>query len=105
MGRTAVEIPSDYPPPGMELRLIRRFIDPAGKRILEIGSGDGRLTREYAGLAKRVVAIEPDPEGVAIARRDFAAEGFDNVAFRVGSVQRVRLGGGPFDVALFSWSL
>ena len=89
----------------MELRLIRRFVDPAGKRVLEIGSGDGRLTREYARLAKEVVAIEQDRTGVAIARQDFAVEGVTNVAFRTGSAERVRLGGGAFDIALFSWSL
>ena len=100
-----VELPSDYPPPGMELRLIRRFVDPEAKRVLEIGSGDGRLTREYARLAAKVVAIEPDRGGVAIARRDFAAEGIANVSFLVGSVEGRRLGGGPFDIALFSWSL
>ena len=104
MGRS-VELPSDYPPPGMELRLIRRFVDPAGKRVLEIGSGDGRLTREYARLAKEVVAIEQDRAGVAIARREFADDGITNVSFRVGSAERVRLGGGAFDLALFSWSL
>ena len=101
----AVELPSDYPPPGMELRLIRRFVDPAGKRVLEIGSGDGRLTREYARLAREVVAIEQDRAGVAIAREDFAVEGITNVVFRTGSAERVRLGGGAFDIALFSWSL
>jgi protein-L-isoaspartate O-methyltransferase len=101
----AVELPSDYPPPGMELRLIRRFVDPAGKRVLEIGSGEGRLTREYARLAKEVVAIEQDRAGVTIARREFAADGITNVSFRVGSAERVRLGGGAFDIALFSWSL
>jgi 16S rRNA A1518/A1519 N6-dimethyltransferase RsmA/KsgA/DIM1 with predicted DNA glycosylase/AP lyase activity len=61
----------------MELRLMRHFVDPAGKRILEIGSGDGRLTREYARLAKEVVAIEQDRAGVAIARREFASEGIE----------------------------
>src|SRR5204863_7717496 len=97
----AVELPSDYPPPGMELRLIRRFVDPAGKRVLEIGSGDGRLTREYARLAKEVVAIEQDRAGVAIARQDFAVEGITNVVFRTGSAARVRLGAGACAFALF----
>jgi hypothetical protein len=39
--------------------------------------GDGRLTREYARLAKEVVAIEQDRAGVAIARREFASEGIE----------------------------
>jgi ubiquinone/menaquinone biosynthesis C-methylase UbiE len=89
----------------MELRLIRRFVDPADKRILEIGCGDGRLTREYARLARNIVAIDPDHASVAAARRAFATEGIRNVAFRAGTAERVRMGGGAFDIALFSWSL
>jgi len=89
----------------MELRLIRRLVEPKGRRVLEIGCGDGRLTREYARLTKNVLAIEPDPASISEARRAFAAEGITNVSFRVGSAQRVRFGGGAFDIALFSWSL
>jgi ubiquinone/menaquinone biosynthesis C-methylase UbiE len=101
----AAELPSDYPPPGMETRLIRRFASVDGRRVLEIGCGDGRLTRQYAGVAASVVAIEPDAAKIRAARRAAAAEGLTNVVFRVGTAERVRLGGGPFDIALFSWSL
>ena len=89
----------------MELGLIQRFADVNGKRVLEVGSGDGRLTRQFARLATKVVAVEPDRAGVSVARREFAAEGMTNVLFRVGSIERTRLGGGKFDLALFSWSL
>ena len=89
----------------MELRLLQRFVDINGKRILEIGCGDGRLTRQLALLASRVVAIEPDSAKIALARRLAAAEGISNVSFRVASAERLRLGGDPFEVALFSWSL
>ena len=99
------ELPSDYPAPGREVPLIRRIIDLRGKRVLEIGAGDGRLTLQYASLASSVVAVEPDTPSVALARRSAAAEGVSNVSFRVGTAQRVRLGGGVFDIALFSWSL
>jgi ubiquinone/menaquinone biosynthesis C-methylase UbiE len=89
----------------MELRLLQRFVDLNGRRILEIGCGDGRLTRQLAPLASRVVAIEPDSAKIALARRLAAAEGIGNVSFRVASAERLRLGGDPFEVALFSWSL
>jgi magnesium-protoporphyrin O-methyltransferase len=101
----AVEPLSDYPPSGMEVRLIQLYVDLTGCRMLEIGCGDGRLTRQYAHLASSVVAVEPDPTKVALARRLAASEGISNVSFHVGSAERVRLGGDPFDVALFSWSL
>jgi ubiquinone/menaquinone biosynthesis C-methylase UbiE len=96
---------SDYPPPGMEVRLIERYVGIKGRRILEIGCGDGRLTRQFAPLASSVVAIEPDPAKIALARRLAASEGISYVSFHVNSAERLRLRGGPFEVALFSWSL
>jgi ubiquinone/menaquinone biosynthesis C-methylase UbiE len=89
----------------MEVRLIERYVDLKGRRILEIGCGDGRLTRQIAPLASSVVAIEPDSAEIALARRLAASEGVSNVSFRVGSAERLRRGGDPFEVALFSWSL
>jgi 2-polyprenyl-3-methyl-5-hydroxy-6-metoxy-1,4-benzoquinol methylase len=89
----------------MEVRLIERYVGLKGRRILEIGCGDGRLTRQLAPLASRVVAIEPDSAKVALARRLAASEGISNVSFRVGSAERRRRGGDQFEVALFSWSL
>ncbi len=101
----AIELPSDYPPAGVEVSLIERFVKLEGRRILEIGCGDGRLTRQYAARASTVVAIEPDPARIREARRAAAAERVTNVSFRVGTAELLRLGGGPFDIALFSWSL
>ncbi|HEX2647597.1 MAG TPA: methyltransferase domain-containing protein, partial [Candidatus Dormibacteraeota bacterium] len=71
----------------------------------EIGSGDGRLTSQYARQAAVVVAVEPDRARVALARRAAAADELPNVTYRVGSAERLHLGGGGFDIALFSWSL
>ncbi len=96
---------SDYPPSGMEVRLIQRYVGLTGRRVLEIGCGDGRLTRQVARLASSVVAIEPDPAKIALALRQTASSGISNVSFRVGSAERLRLSGELFDVALFSWSL
>ncbi len=96
---------SDYPPPGMEVRLIQGFVDLKARRILELGCGDGRLTRQLAHFASSVVAVEPDPTRVAIARRTASSEGISNVSFRVGSAERLRVHSAPFHIALFSWSL
>jgi len=99
------ELPSDYPPPAVEVRLIGRIVDLRGKRVLEIGAGDGRLTIQYASLTSSVVAIEPDPANVALASESASATGITNSSFKVGTAERVRMGGGAFDIALFSWSL
>jgi 2-polyprenyl-3-methyl-5-hydroxy-6-metoxy-1,4-benzoquinol methylase len=101
----STETISDYPPPGTEVRLIQRFADIGGRRVLEIGCGDGRLTRELAPLASSVIAIEPDAAKIRVARRLAASEGITNVSFRVSSAEQLRLKGEPFEVAIFSWSL
>jgi tRNA/tmRNA/rRNA uracil-C5-methylase (TrmA/RlmC/RlmD family) len=89
----------------MEVRAIERHVRLKGRRILEIGSGDGRLTIQLASRAASVVAIEPDASAVKLARRQAAANGITNVSLRVGTAERVRLGLHPFDLALFTWSL
>ena len=75
------------------------------KSVLEIGSGDGRLTWRYTDRAGRVVAIEPDPKAHAAALADRPQ--------RLGHVEFVNLGldefsrknKEKFDLALLSWSL
>jgi 2-polyprenyl-6-hydroxyphenyl methylase / 3-demethylubiquinone-9 3-methyltransferase len=96
---------SDYPPPGMELRILERMAPMRNVRILEIGCGDGRLTRQLAAVASSAVAVDPDPARITAARRAAKSVGVTNVSFRVGSAERMRFGGGAFDIALFSWSL
>ena len=96
---------SAYPPPGFELRLMRRLVRLAGKRVLEIGCGDGRLTFQIAPLAASILAIDPDRSSIDEAARQRALRQIGNIEFRVGSVEEVPRRGAPFDVALFGWSL
>jgi ubiquinone/menaquinone biosynthesis C-methylase UbiE len=96
---------SAYPPDGMEIRLIERFTTLRGRRILEVGCGDGRLTFQYARTAAQVLAIDPDRASIEEALDQQARLDVPNVAFRVGSVEHLPSRGAPFDVALFSWSL
>jgi protein-L-isoaspartate O-methyltransferase len=99
-----VEI-NPYPAPGIEVRLIQRFVPLGRRRVLEIGCGDGRLTMQLARVAASVVAIDPDREALADARAAAAQQGIRNVQFVHGSGETVRRVGAPFDVAVFSWSL
>jgi ubiquinone/menaquinone biosynthesis C-methylase UbiE len=87
------------------VRIVQRIVALKGKRVLELGSGDGRLTTDLAQLASSVVAIEPDRARVISARRIAAAAGIRNVSFREGFAERLRARGTSFDVAFFSWSL
>jgi hypothetical protein len=42
-----------------EIGVLFDFVDLDGRRVLEIGSGDGRLTSRYADRAATVTAVEP----------------------------------------------
>ena len=96
---------SAYPPDGMEIRMIEHFSPLKGRRILEVGCGDGRLTFQYARTAARVLAFDPDRASIEEALDQQAALDIRNVAFRWGSIEHLPARGAPFDVALFSWSL
>lgn len=96
---------SGYPPQGFEVGLIERFVPLARRDVIEIGCGDGRLTFQYAGRARRVVALDANEAEINRARERARIARTRNVRFLVRPVQRGRLPGGPYDVALFTWSL
>jgi 2-polyprenyl-3-methyl-5-hydroxy-6-metoxy-1,4-benzoquinol methylase len=84
--------------------------DLIGKRVLEIGCGDGRLTWRYASQAAQVVAIDPDTEKVNRARQDLPVKLSARVSFHAtdlaGYVAQNPPGdAGQFDLVLLSWSL
>jgi 2-polyprenyl-3-methyl-5-hydroxy-6-metoxy-1,4-benzoquinol methylase len=76
----------------------------AGKRVLEVGCGDGRVTRLYAPQAAFVHAIDPDQEDIADAKKNFPPELQDKVYFEATSIEEYA-GEMRFGAALMSWSL
>jgi 2-polyprenyl-3-methyl-5-hydroxy-6-metoxy-1,4-benzoquinol methylase len=53
-----------------EIRQLRKFVDFTGKRVLEIGCGEGRLTWQYARDARSVVAVDLDHDSLRVAKVD-----------------------------------
>ena len=85
--------------------LLRSATRLPGGRVLEVGCGNGRLTRLYAGEAGSVVAIDPDARRIDAAR---AAGGVPpgRVEYRQASIlDAPPLADGPFDLIILSWSL
>lgn len=85
--------------------------DLTGKNVLEIGSGDGRLTWRYAEQAGHVIGIEPDADNAALAEKDMPASLRGRVELRtqdLGQFAAERVASSHttrFDLAILSWSL
>ena len=99
-------------PEGNEIAVL---IDLAGdftaKNVLEIGSGDGRLTWRYAGRAGHVIGIEPKAEKTALAEKNMPASLRGRVEMRTQDLRQfaaeLAASSRParFDLAILSWSL
>ncbi len=70
--------------------------------ILEIGCGDGRLTRKYAGLARSVTGIDLGQAGLREARQAGSGR---NLSFACASGAALPFQAASFDQALFALSL
>jgi len=82
------------------LSKILQFTDLRDQEVLEIGCGDGRITSQLAGNAKRLVAIDPDAANIAEAK-----ENMEGVGLRIGSGECLKFPSESFDVILFTLSL
>jgi 2-polyprenyl-3-methyl-5-hydroxy-6-metoxy-1,4-benzoquinol methylase len=92
-------------PDGAELRAITDLVQLAGKRVLEVGCGSGRLTRMAAEQAASVYAFDPKEDSVKDARASLPAGLRGRVSFRVHGVEQLDVARRRFDIALCGWSL
>ena len=91
----------DEDPEAHELAALRAVWTPsAACRVLEIGAGDGRLTRRYVGDVDSVIAIDPDADAITDLREEFPA-----IDARAIGVEALQLPDRSVDVVLFAWSL
>ena len=89
---------------GIEQHYLLDMIDVAGKRILEIGCGDGRLTWQYAEQAQHVVAIDVDELELQAARSNRPDQLQNTVDFMAGSAIVMPFAPAIFDHVIFAWS-
>ncbi len=94
-----------YPAPELEIRAIMRQVSVRRKRVLEVGAGNGRLTFDYAPLARSVLAVDPEPSGAREGAREARRRGLDHVRFRAQRAEMLRGRPGSVDLVLLSWSL
>jgi len=92
-------------PEGAHLAALRRAADFEGRRVLEMGCGEGRLTQGIAVEAASVVAFDPDAASVTQAQGSLPSDLADRVTFKVALAEELEIERGAFDLVVFSWSL
>lgn len=75
-----------------------------GKRVLEVGCGNGRVTKLFAPMAAFVHAIDPDQQDIAAAQEDLPPQLRHKVRFEATSIEALAVES-PFEAVLMSWSL
>jgi 2-polyprenyl-3-methyl-5-hydroxy-6-metoxy-1,4-benzoquinol methylase len=88
-------------PDGVELETIRALVDLRGKRVVDVGCGEGRLSFACAEAGAEVFGFDPDEASIAVARSNERR----GVRFQVADAAEIDLPRRKFDLALFSWSL
>ena len=93
-------------PESNEARALLNLVDFTGKRVLEIGCGDARLTWRYAGMAKHVIAIDPKGDAIGRARENLPEELKGRVEFHQFTFEDFSATSQPsgLDGIIFAWS-
>jgi ubiquinone/menaquinone biosynthesis C-methylase UbiE len=92
-------------PENNEKSLLREVAKSAGKRVLDIGCGEGRLTHHFAEDAVMVVGTDLELDKLVFSTSINAKDSRSNPAFTTAAAQNLPFVKESFDLAVFSWSL
>jgi ubiquinone/menaquinone biosynthesis C-methylase UbiE len=93
-------------PEKIEREFFNRFANFHGKRILEIGCGDGRTISYYSHEAEWIVGIDNDRDELIAARKESRPLKEDGILnFVHGSAATLPFADSSFDLTILSWSL
>lgn len=92
-------------PEGTEIGAIHDLVDFSGKKVLEVGCGNGRLTWRYAEHAAKALAIDPDQEKIQRAIDSTPESLSSKVRFQVAYIADADLADQTYDVAILAHSL
>jgi ubiquinone/menaquinone biosynthesis C-methylase UbiE len=87
-----------------EAKFLHAYADLAGKRVLEIGCGEGRLTWRYAPSARRVTGIDLDRDGLRVATIERPSDMENAAAFVQADAGHLPFASEAFDMSILAWS-
>ena len=88
-----------------ETEYLHRFADFVGKRVLEVGCGEGRLTWQYAKETRQTVGIDLDQDALRVATIERPSDLKDSVHFSRAMSEQLPFSKETFDIAVLAWSL
>jgi len=88
-----------------EVRALERVTNWRGKRVIELGCGDGRLTLRLARMGAFVSAIDPDAKLIRTARRRLPKRFARRIRYHVGKAEHLDHANESFELAVLAWSL
>jgi len=91
-------------PEAAEISHLKSACELAGKDILEIGCGEGKFIRQYQGIPKMLVGIDPENTDLKIARLNSAQSGH-RTSFVQTIGEHLPFSSRSFDIAIFASSL
>ncbi len=88
-----------------ELDSLIRLVDPhKGETLLDVGTGGGKTAAAFAGLVKRVVAVDISEQALVAARELFRCLRLGNVETAVLDVASMALPTNSFDIVTFRYA-
>jgi ubiquinone/menaquinone biosynthesis C-methylase UbiE len=88
-----------------ETKYLRKTVDFAKKRVLEIGCGEGRLTWRYAPACLLTVGLDPDKDALRVATIDRPSDLNEKIQFANAQAEHIPFNKETFDIAILAWSL
>jgi len=90
-----------YDPENIEVKTIEKEVDIKNKKILEIGCGTGRITRQIAKKAKEVIAIDHNKEIIKYCKKKYKK--LKNVNFLYEDIEKLKIKSQDFDIIISGW--